>query len=274
MSNEEIVSKIREGQTQLIEELWNQTEGLIRWAASRFYAQITAANGGTAPGGLGWIGADNHKDNTEDLVQSGYFALVKAIEQYDPKAGASFSTYLLLHLRNEFQACSCGRSKRRRNDPLNHADSLDVPIGDDGDGEILLNMVPDTRDFFRAAEERIFNAELRSALDAALDHLPGKEAQALRDFYFNGLSQGQIGEELGCSSQAVAQFQKRGINRIRHSSDRRTLEAFVDDKTEFYRGNNKVHATENKVVWREHLRDLYSNGKLEHYNQIDENTND
>lgn len=274
MTNEELVEKIREGQTQLVEELWNQTEGLIRWAASRFYAQITAANGGTAPGGLEWIGADNRKENTEDLVQSGYFALVKAIEQYNPEAGAAFSTFLLLHLRNEFQACSGGRSKRRRNDPLNHAASLDAPFGEDDDGETLLNMVPDTRDFFRAAEERIFRAELRAALEAALDRLPDREAKVLREFYFCDKTQGQIGEELGCSSQAVAQFQKRGINRIRHSSDRRTLEAFIDDRTNFYRGIFKPHSTENKAIWREHLRDLATQDRLDGFNQIDENTND
>ena len=244
MTNEELVSEIQSGKTELIEVLWLQIEDLIKWAARRYFLQIMAS--GSTPG-----------LEPDDLVQTAYFGLIEAVERYDPEQGTLFTTFLLWHVRRAFQSC-IGRTERRRNDPLNNAVSLDIPIdNEDPDGSTRLDFVPDPRDQFQAADDRIFNDELRAALDAALDRLPANEARVLRGEFFESRTQTQLAEELSCSFQNIHQLKRNALHHIRHSSSRKKLEQFVDWKTDFYRGNGSVHATENKVVWREDIRAQY-----------------
>lgn len=249
MTNEELVEQIQAGNNDLISELWEQLEPLIKWAARRFYVTVMAANSGTLPGGI----------EVKDLCQHAYFGLSDAIKTYDPGKGAAFSTFLMWHLRKSFQDC-IGRTQHQQRDPLNHAMSLFAPVGnDDGDEEILLDRIPNSsaQGSFQAAEKRMFNEQLRVAIDMALDHLPAREATAIRDYYFSGRTQAQIGEDLNCNAQRVAQLQRQGLNHIRRSSDRQKLEAYLDDRTDFYGYCSKPHAIEEKVLWREKLRIRY-----------------
>lgn len=114
MSNEELVAQIQAGAVEDMATLWEQVVQLVKWKAKRI---MTALELRGSPCGVDF----------EDLVQSGYPALVAAVEHYSPDKGA-FSTWFMYHLQKEFAEITGFRTNRSRNDPLNTAYSLDTPL--------------------------------------------------------------------------------------------------------------------------------------------------
>lgn len=68
--------------------------------------------------------------DVDDLVQSGYLALVDAVQGYDPDKG-KFTVYLRYFVRLHFADVAGVRTSKQR--PENHATSLDAPLAGDGD---------------------------------------------------------------------------------------------------------------------------------------------
>ena len=139
MSNEELVAEIRQGKTELMEQLWDQVKRFVYWKARAVY--ISPGAGYTL----------------EDLEQSGYLALAPAVETYDPERGA-FLTWLSYYLKKEFAAAGGARGTKKR--PLNVAVSLDAPLSlDDVDDGTLHDIVASKRadggDAYTDAEDAI-----------------------------------------------------------------------------------------------------------------------
>ena len=77
-----------------------------------------------------------------DLVNSGFLAMVAAVESYQPENGA-FSTWFMYHLKTAFAETTGYRTRRSRNDPIQCAVSLSTPLSDDGEaGELDLTLSP------------------------------------------------------------------------------------------------------------------------------------
>ena len=79
-TNEEIVAAFQAGDQSALSELWANNERGVKYLADK----IAAA-------GLG---------DAEDLLQEGFFGLLKAAEDYDPAEGVAFMTYAWQWLRN------------------------------------------------------------------------------------------------------------------------------------------------------------------------------
>lgn len=79
-TNEEVVAAFQAGDQSALSELWVNNERGVKYLADK----IAAA-------GLG---------DTEDLLQEGFFGLLKAAEAYDPAEGVAFMTYAWQWLRN------------------------------------------------------------------------------------------------------------------------------------------------------------------------------
>lgn len=75
--------------------LWEAVERFIEWQSRRRYSLV---------GNFGGC-------EIEDLTQSGYLALVAAVQDYDPEKG-SFLTILALHLKTAFAEAAGIRSTR------------------------------------------------------------------------------------------------------------------------------------------------------------------
>lgn len=242
MSNEELATAIQKGRTDLLPRLWQQVVGYVRKRAAETAAKLSPGYGVTV----------------EDLTQSGYLALVAAVEKYEPERGV-FLPWLDLHLRSGFAAAGGYRTTRR--DPLNEARSLDGPLSSaDGESETtFVDTLPDERDDYADADERIYNEQLHTALDRALDTLPDTQADVLRERYWSGAGLRTIAENHGISIEAVRQRERAGLSRLRTSSTRRSLEAFLDENTNFYTGTGAAtfvrsgSAVENSVLRREEL---------------------
>ena len=83
-SNEELVQRIQSGidKDANTEALWLQNTGIVRKLAA---------------------GYARDQFEEEDLMQEGYFALVRAAGKYDPDGGARFITYFIIHLNAQMR---------------------------------------------------------------------------------------------------------------------------------------------------------------------------
>lgn len=246
MTLDELAVAVRSGSADVL-HLWERVERFVRHLARRW-----ASASGTR------CGVD-----TDDLVQEAYFALLAAVQTYDPMRGA-FLSWLALYLRGAF-----GNATHDR-DPLDSALSLDTPLPSsdtDGDPVTYADVLQEPQDALQGAEERLYTAQLHGALERALGVLPEPSAAVLRGRYWEGRSLGDLADEFGCTPQNVARRALDALSRLRHSSARRELERFLDERTDFYRGVGVrafqctgASAVERAATYRDQLEREYENG--------------
>lgn len=220
MSNEELVIEVQHGRTELIGELWEQVERLVKWKALRVLHAVD---------GLFCIEFD-------DLYQSGYLALVDAVETYQPGAGA-FSTWFMYYLKTAFSEATGYRTDREKRDPLNYAVSMDAPItGEDGSETAFGDLIEDINasDRIDNVEEKVFCKELRRVLDTLLDTIPDPCREVLELRYYEDLTRMEISDRLYFDYQEVRKLEDKGIRILRKPSAAKYLKPFLD--FDFYCG--------------------------------------
>lgn len=193
MTNEELVALIQAGERDKLPELWEQVERFVAWKASKL---------------LTVMGDRIYSYGVEfnDLYNSGYFALVDAVESYKPESGNKFTTWLAFHLKNTFAKTGgwYGKTGDRQKalDPLNKEStrSMDAPVkggADDGDKAAFCDLIADPRALqaLRAVDEGIFVAQRRQAVQQALEQLPVEERLAVKAYYYEGRTKQEAGRE-------------------------------------------------------------------------------
>lgn len=213
MTNEELAKRIQDGDEALLLELWNQVRGFVARQARRRYVLTN---------GLGGV-------EIEDLVQSGYIALVEAVRSYDPMSGYPFIAYLRTTLKTAFSEAGGYRSSRQFHDPLHTAASLDVPIGDDDDSGDFVDFIPDDRDDYEDADERIYHEQLHDCLDDALATLSEKQSSTIRRRYYDGMTLREVGHEDGVSIERVRQREKDGLRTLKRQKNKNGLAQFIEE---------------------------------------------
>lgn len=170
MSNEELAAMIQSGERERLIELWQQIRRMALKEAVR------------------WAAYHSNGVELDDLEQAGFIALMRAVDGFDPAASARFSTWYYRILRTELEAAAGRRTEKQRRDPLQSAASLDIPVGEDGDGATLGELVPDP-----AAEAAVLDVEhreylcrLHAALETAIVTLPLDLQTAIRGRYYRG----------------------------------------------------------------------------------------
>lgn len=223
MSNEELVAEIQAGSVELMGQLWNQVEGLIKWKAKRIMTVLE--------------GCPERGVEFEDLCQSGYLAMVAAVDTYDPAAGGAFSTWLMYHLKNAFADAIGYRTQKGRQEPLNNYLSLDTPLTDDADSDDLMDVVADPAglQWQVALEESVWQTELQEAVGAALSTVPEQYREILRLRYWEDMTLENIGKRLGLSKERVRQTVNQAIRRLRRS--RKVSQLYPFYNFDFYSGN-------------------------------------
>ncbi len=210
---------IQTGAQERMGELWQQVERLVSWKASRV---MTALNG---RGGVEF----------EDLYQSGYPAMVAAVDSYKPEVGA-FSTWFMLHLKTAFAQATGYRSNRQQRDPIHNAVSLDTPLTDDADSSDLMDIVADPAGAGRmeAVEEAIYRQQLHDALEEALEAIPEECSAVLRQRYYEGRTLADMAEEQGHSIEMIRKKERDALRKLRKPKTACHLRPFYD--FDFYCG--------------------------------------
>ena len=199
--------------------------------------------------------------DVEDLVQCGYIALADAVERFRPDGGYGFLSYLDNCLKTAFAEC-CGYRTSKRN-PLDAADSLDVPISEDTEttrGDLLADPV----DQYKDAERRIWLEQLDQAVGAAMTDLPAELQDTLRRYFWKGQTLEEIAKDVGESKNAIQKRQTKGLQQIRRNLHRYGLDQFVEERTPYYAhvsadSFNATHmsAVDMAVIRREALEKEY-----------------
>lgn len=216
MSNEELVAEIQAGAVELMGQLWEQVAGLIKWKAKRIMTVLE--------------GCPGRGVEFEDLCQSGYLAMVAAVDTYDPAAGGTFSTWLMYHLKTAFAEATGYRTQKGRQEPLNNYLSLDTPLTDDADSDDLMDVIADPAglQWRESLEESMWRKQLQEAVGSALSTVPEQYREILRLRYWEDMTLEDVGDLRGISKERVRQMENKGIRILRQPKTASQLYSFCD----------------------------------------------
>lgn len=219
MSNEELATRIKGGGREYIEILWNQNQGIIRKVARRYL----------------WR-AQRMRYDFEDLAQECYFALVSAVEAYEPEGEYMFITYLVYHIRNTLGNMLMMRGNDRYILPV----SLDAPIAEEGgEAATLGSLVPSPENLEEDAADRIEIEELWAIINEECDP---ETVRLLRDYYGEGRPKvKELAEKYGTSPSRLQNRIKRALVPIR---GRAQLKGMIRPRRTYrYRGGTSWSST-------------------------------
>lgn len=219
MSNEELVVEIQAGAVDLMGDLWEQIEKLVKWKATRVINAL-AGRGGV---------------EFDDLYQSGYPAMVAAVDSYSPENGA-FSTWYMYHLKTAFAEATGYRTQKGRQEPLNNYTSLDTPLSDDADSDVLMDVIADPAGLLwrDSLEESMWREDLKVALDTAMASVPEELQDVLRLRYWDNMTLEAAGELRGVGKERIRQMENKAIRILRRPENTRRLRPFYE--FDFYIG--------------------------------------
>jgi len=243
MTIEEIATEIQNGREDLCAELWERVRNFVTWQAKRFH-KLTHGVGGV---------------EVDDLVQSGYEAMLKALTYFDIQDGIAFNTVLGYCLRTAFASASGLRNRQK--DPLQHAISLDVPVGrEDNDGQTLGDLIPDSSaDFSAIIEEKDFREKMQAAVSTAVDNLPVDQRDTIRRRYYDEQTYEEISAASGVTPSKARTLERDALNNLRKPSTE--LWRFVEDRTPYYLrvglksfNSTRTSAVEKIVIMRDQMQ--------------------
>ena len=178
------------------------SEVLALWGMCRRYAMQQATRWLRAFEGSGGVELD-------DLEQSAFIGLLKAVQTWKPESGA-FSTWYTIQLKAVFVEAYGMRTKRTREDPLNKYHlSLDTPLDENEDGSFTIaDVLPDeaAEEAFEDIEQRDF----RQAVQAALAQLTDAQRDAIISEFWLG-------------QKPDAKARREAIRALRHPRIRKPL---------------------------------------------------
>ena len=174
-SDEELIVRLRDGESGITEYLMNKYKNLVRSKAKSMYI----------------LGADN-----DDLIQEGMIGLFKALRDYDSGRDASFLTFADLCVSRQMYT-AVQASRRQKHIPLNTYISLygSVSTNYEGEQEELVNVLAAHES--QSPEEVVIDRENVVWLEKAIEQeLSSFEKQVL-DLYLTGMGYQQIAKVLG-----------------------------------------------------------------------------
>lgn len=218
MTNEELAAAIKAGDTELMEQLWNQCYCYIRQQALRWYYAWESRSG----------------FDIDDLTQAGYIALCAAIDGYKKDMGG-FLHYLSFYLKTEFSKVVGCRTASQNKEPLNNAVSLDAPAypGDDCN-TMLGEIVPCDYNGIEAVEDALYQSHVRKVVREAVDSLPEKQSIAVKAHYLENKTYSEIASMLQVANSYPGQLVKDGIKGLRNGSHAPTLAQLMWGHKNFY----------------------------------------
>jgi hypothetical protein len=202
MTNEELAIAVRDGQTELMPELWGKVRRFIRRQAVRRLL--------CEPLHL--------RDLEEDLTNSGYFALSDAVRGFRDDAETSFLHYLNFHLKKAFNAALGARSEKGKREPLHRAMSLNAPIGGETDDLTLSDMLIDplAEEELKAVDEEDYrrgvNAFLREAITRTC---AGAEQELLLSMLEHNVGIATAAQIIGIEPKKAYDVKDRATRKVR-----------------------------------------------------------
>jgi RNA polymerase sigma-70 factor (ECF subfamily) len=143
------------------------------------------------------------REVAEDLMQEAFLRVIKGAEDYQRQA--KFTTWLYTIARNLCVDHS-RRMKHRK------AQSLDAPLGKDGDGGTLLDVVAGHE---MAADRKVVSTELAGKMKQAIESLSEEQREVFLMREFLDLPFKQIAEVVGVPENTVKSRMRYALEKLR-----------------------------------------------------------
>jgi len=194
MTNEELVYLYQQGDKKALQSLIEKNKGIINKLVNKFYVERT------------------NSIDREDLEQEGVIGLITAANKYDfnNEKKAQFITYAVHWIYSMIS-----RYIRQKN--TNDETSINIPIGDDGDNE-LIDLIKSEDYSYENIEEKIYRQQLRQELDQVMNkYLTLKQREVLILHY--GLdakpwTYDAIGELMGVSGSRIRDIERYSLRQL------------------------------------------------------------
>lgn len=185
-SDEELIVRLREGETEISDYLMEKYKEFVRKKARTMFL----------------IGGE-----TDDLIQEGMIGLFKAIQNYQPDRDTSFRTFANLCI--DRQLCSAVQySNRQKHLPLNSY----VSLSDENESEHLEGSWSEDPETIMIDQESVRNLELEIA--KALSPMENK----VLNYYLRGYGYVKIAEIMGKSPKSIDNALQRIRGKVRNFS--------------------------------------------------------
>ena len=235
----------------MYEELYRDNVRLLQHLAGR-YAPACALN---------------HAVDVDDLVQAGFFGLIRAKETFDESRGKTWAGWAAWHVKREFEK-ALGMREGRFASADAGAVSLDQPLFNKGEeqettrGELLEDeSLPD-------ADEGLLRDEIVRTVRERVDALEdGRGREIVRRSRLGGETLGQVAQDMGVTFHQAARLRGKAENALRRDKYLRAL-ADIDERTRYYvrKGASAFQCdhtsvVEAAVIWREEQRERLLGGE-------------
>jgi len=208
MTNEQIVIRIQEGETELIESLWEQVKLFAYRQAGKFYwghVRLCAIMG----------------VEIDDLNQESFIGLHNAVYAFKTDNGANFMTYLDYHFRNRFfSAIKLNRAEGRHFYSGKYTkESLDTPLTATESNFNLLSVTPDPNAEIQIDDivENEYLSKAGEILDDFISQMPIAQKAAAIDCIGQGLTYAKYARQKGVTRASAKQASDRALKKLRNS---------------------------------------------------------
>ena len=186
LTDEQLIERLGAGEREIMDHLMVKYKSMVRKKARAMYL----------------LGGEN-----EDLIQEGMIGLIKAVRDFDPSQGTSFSSFAELCVSRQMYT-AVQASTRKKHMPLNTYISLYGAQGEAEEAE-LMNAIP--ADSEKSPEELFIDRENVEILERTIEkELSAFEKQVL-DLYITGMHTPQIARVLGRDAKST----DNALSRIR-----------------------------------------------------------
>jgi RNA polymerase sigma factor (sigma-70 family) len=191
----------------------------------------------------------------EDLVQTGFLALVRAKQTYDPSGGRSWTSWAAWHIRREYENALCLRAGMHIQ-AHSGADTLDRSTSaDDGAAATVGELLPD--DSLPDVDAGVLLDELRRDVRAAVARLEDDdERRAVQLCQLEERSCRDASRAMGVSPRQFRRLNHRARERLFRDKQLRSL-VDLDDRTRFHAhkgvaafNRDWTSVTEGAALWR------------------------
>lgn len=196
MTDEDVVSLRRTGDSVAVEYLLNKYKNFVRSKARSYFL----------------IGADH-----EDIVQEGMIGLYKAIRDFRPEKLASFRAFAELCITRQI-ITAIKTATRQKHIPLNSYVSLNKPLYDEESDRTLLDVCAEGHS--SNPEELIISQEDLRGIHQRIDEVLSDLEQEVLAAYLDGKSYQEIADNLGRHVKSI----DNALQRVR-----RKLERYLED---------------------------------------------
>jgi len=158
----------------------------------------------------------------EDLVSEGNLGLMKAAGKYDASRGLRFVNYAVVFIRQQIERSLKIESAEQRVESRSDGQtrSVDAPLGTKTNVSLLSVLVNADSPM---ADERVYQANMLTAVEKALDSLNERESRVVNAYFGLGqdnLTMAEIAVDMGLKRERVRQIRDKAVRKMRKAYKR------------------------------------------------------